>query len=163
MEKSEKVSRVKVIYFLLIAVLIAVAIVGDVIVFGKLDSNGSAGDIKGAMIVISMIIIAMAIIIGAAMFKFVADEERVSTVKSDKYKKLFLNLPVGFAQAQILRDTQSRRNTLLYFINSMLPHCSGKRNLILIIYIFFVLFNIRYKILRKNIRHLQISKNITAL
>lgn len=110
MEKSEKVSRVKVIYFLLIAVLIAVAIVGDVIVFGKLDSNGSAGDIKGAMIVISMIIIAMAIIIGAAMFKFVADEERVSTVKSDKYKKLFLNLPVGFAQAQILRDTQSRRN-----------------------------------------------------
>ena len=110
MEKSEKVSRVKVIYFLLIAVLIAVAIVGDVIVFGKLDSNGSAGDIKGAMIVISIIIIAMAIIIGAAMFKFVADEERVSTVKSDKYKKLFLNLPVGFAQAQILRDTQSRRN-----------------------------------------------------
>lgn len=110
MEKSEKVSRVKVIYFLLIAVLIAVAIIGDVIVFGKLDSNGSAGDIKGAMIVISIIIIAMAMIIGAAMFKFVADEERVSTVKSDKYKKLFLNLPVGFAQAQILRDTQTRRN-----------------------------------------------------
>lgn len=118
MEKSEKVSRVKVIYFLLIVVLIAVVIVGDVIVFGKLDSSmvsstldmGAAGDIKGAMIVISVIIIAMAMVIGAAMFKFAADEERVSTVKSDKYKKLFLNLPVGFAQAQILRDTQTRRN-----------------------------------------------------
>ena len=112
MEKSEKVSRVKVIYFLLIAVLIAVAIVGDVIVFGKLDSNGSAGDIKGAMIVISIIIIVMAIIIGAAMFKFVADEERVSTVKSDKYKKLFLNLPVGFAQAQILRRSEEHTSEL---------------------------------------------------
>ncbi len=118
MEKSEKVSRVKVIYFLLIVVLIAMVIVGDVIVFGKLDSSmvsgtldmGAAGDIKGAMIVISVIIIAMAMVIGAAMFKFAADEERVSTVKSDKYKKLFLNLPVGFAQAQILRDTQTRRN-----------------------------------------------------
>mgnify|MGYP000757066742 CR=1 FL=1 len=118
MEKSEKVSRVKVIYFLLIVVLIAVVIVGDVIIFGKLDNSmvsgamgmGSAGDIKGAMIVISVIIIAMAMVIGAAMFKFAADEERVSTVKSDKYKKLFLNLPVGFAQAQILRDTQTRRN-----------------------------------------------------
>lgn len=110
MEKSEKVSKVKVIYFLLIAVLIVVAIVGDVIVFGKLDNGGLGGDIKGTMIIISVIIIAMAMIIGAAMFKFVADEERVSTVKSDKYKKLFLNLPVGFAQAQILRDVQTGRN-----------------------------------------------------
>lgn len=110
MEKSEKVSKVKVIYFLLIAVLIVVAIVGDVIVFGKLDNGGLGGDIKGTMIIISVIIIAMAMIIGAAMFKFVADEERVSTVKSDKYKKLFLNLPVGFAQAQILRDMQTGRN-----------------------------------------------------
>lgn len=110
MEKGNSVSKLKVIYFLLIAVLIVVAIGGDVVILGQLDAAGSQDQIKGTMIIISIIIIAMAILIGGVMFKFVADEERVSTVKSDKYKRLFLNLPVGFAQAQILRDAQTGRN-----------------------------------------------------
>lgn len=110
MEKSNSVSRWKVIYFLLIAVLIAVAIGGDIVILNQLDTMGSQDQIKGTMIIISVIIIVMAILIGGVMFKFVADEERVSTVKSDKYKRLFLNLPVGFAQAQILRDAQTGRN-----------------------------------------------------
>ena len=97
MVKNDGVSKTKVIYFLLIAVLIVVAIIGDVILLGKAEADG----IKGTIIGISLVIILLAVAIGAVMFKFVADAEKDSTVKSDKYKKLFLNLPVGFAQAQI--------------------------------------------------------------
>lgn len=108
MVKNDGVTKTKIVYFLLIVVLIVVTIVGDVMVFNKLEP-GSDG-VKGTVIAVSMIIILLAIVIGAAMFKFVSDAEKDSTVKSDKYKKLFLNLPVGFAQAQILRDAQSGRN-----------------------------------------------------
>lgn len=110
MKKNDGNSKLKIVYSLLILVLMVVTIVGDVVVFGKLDQAGTVGEIKGTLIAISVIIIVLAVIIGAVMFKFVADEEKVSTVKSDKYKRLFLNLPVGFAQAQILRDVQSGQN-----------------------------------------------------
>lgn len=110
MKKNDGTSKLKIVYSLLILVLMVVTIVGDVVVFGKLDQSGAAGEIKGTLIAISVIIIILAVIIGAVMFKFIADEEKVSTVKSDKYKRLFLNLPVGFAQAQILRDPQSGQN-----------------------------------------------------
>ena len=108
MVKNDGVTKTKIVYFLLIVVLIVVTIVGDVMVFNKLEPG--ADGVKGTVIAVSMIIILLAIVIGAAMFKFVSDAEKDSTVKSDKYKKLFLNLPVGFAQAQILRDAQSGRN-----------------------------------------------------
>ena len=108
MVKNDGVTKTKVVYFLLIAVVIIVAIIGDVVLLRQLDS-GSDG-LKGSIITISLIIIVLAIVMGAVMNKFVADAEKDSTVKSDKYKKLFLNLPVGFAQAQILRDAQSGRN-----------------------------------------------------
>lgn len=110
MKKNDGTSKLKVIYSLLLLVLMVVTIVGDVVVFGKLDQTGATGEIKGTLIAISVIIIILAVIIGAVMLKFIADEEKVSTVKSDKYKRLFLNLPVGFAQAQILRDVQSGQN-----------------------------------------------------
>ena len=93
MVKNDGVTKTKIVYFLLIVVLIVVTIVGDVMVFNKLEP-GSDG-VKGTVIAVSMIIILLAIVIGAAMFKFVSDAEKESTVKSDKYKKLFLNLPVG--------------------------------------------------------------------
>lgn len=110
MKKNDGTLKLKVVYSLLILILMVVTIVGDVVVFGKLDQAGAGGEIKGTLIVISVIIIILAVIIGGVMFKFIADEEKVSTVKSDKYKRLFLNLPVGFAQAQILRDPQSGQN-----------------------------------------------------
>lgn len=110
MKKNDGTSRLKVVYSLLLLVLMVVTIVGDVVVFGMLDQAGAAGEIKGTLIIISVIIIVLAVMIGAVMLKFIADEEKVSTVKSDKYKRLFLNLPVGFAQAQILRDIQSGQN-----------------------------------------------------
>lgn len=110
MKKNDGTSRLKVVYSLLLLVLMVVTIVGDVVVFGMLDQAGASGEIKGTLIIISVIIIILAVMIGAVMLKFIADEEKVSTVKSDKYKRLFLNLPVGFAQAQILRDIQSGQN-----------------------------------------------------
>lgn len=107
MKKSDGGITLKIVYAVLILLLMAVTIVGDFIIFGKLDQGAQ---VKGTMIAVSVVIIILAAAIGAAMFKFIADEEKESTVKSDKYKRLFLNLPVGFAQAQILRDAQTGRN-----------------------------------------------------
>ena len=107
MKKNDGGITLKIVYAVLILLLMAVTIVGDFIMFGKLDQGAQ---VKGTMIAVSVVIIILAAAIGAAMFKFIADEEKESTVKSDKYKRLFLNLPVGFAQAQILRDAQTGRN-----------------------------------------------------
>lgn len=109
MEKKG-VSKSVLGYFLLLAILVIVAIAGDMIIFGKLDSTGADESIKTMVLIISLAVIVMAVVLGAYMFRFIQAEEKVSAVKSDKYKKLFLNLPVGFAQAQILRDAQSGRN-----------------------------------------------------
>lgn len=110
MEKSESLPKWKIIYLLLIAVLIVLVIVGDIVIFGKLDGIDIADEIKGTITVISILIIALAIGIAVFMFKAIQDEEKVFGVRNDKYKRLFLNLPIGFAQAQILRDIQSGRN-----------------------------------------------------
>ena len=69
-----------------------------------------ANDARNTVMILAVIVIILTLGISAVMLKFMQDEEKQSAVKSDKYKKLFLNLPVGFAQAQILRDAQSGRN-----------------------------------------------------
>ncbi|MCM1497084.1 MAG: ATP-binding protein [Clostridium sp.] len=110
MAKNERNTGLRIVYFLLIAMLIVVVIVGDLVVFKEVDATASADSLKAMLMAASIIEIILAIILSVVMSKFVADEEKVSLVKSDKYKKLFLNLPVGFAQAQILRDAQSGHN-----------------------------------------------------
>ncbi|MDE6626273.1 MAG: response regulator [Lachnospiraceae bacterium] len=90
--------------------LIVVVIVGDLVIFKEVDVTDASSTLKAMMMAISIIEIILSIILSVVMSKFVADQEKVSLVKSDKYKKLFLNLPVGFAQAQILREAQSGRN-----------------------------------------------------
>ena len=90
--------------------MILVVVIGDVVLFGKLEGISGAEGVKGILTIISVLIIILAIGIGGYMFKIMQDEEKVSVVKGDKYKKLFLNLPIGFAQAEILRDTQTGRN-----------------------------------------------------
>ena len=110
MEKKSNVSKSKMIYIALIAVLILVTIIGDVVMLGKLNDLGDGGTVKGILLVVSILVIVLAIAVGISVFKMMQNEEKVSAVKSDKYKKLFLNLPVGFAQAKILRDPQSGRN-----------------------------------------------------
>lgn len=110
MAKNERNTGLRIVYFLLIAMLIVVVIVGDLVVFREVDATSSADSLKAMMMAVSIIEIILSIILSVVVSKFVADEEKVSLVKSDKYKKLFLNLPVGFAQAQILRDAQSGHN-----------------------------------------------------
>ena len=106
MEKSKGLSRLKAAYFLLVGILIIAVVAGTSVILKKMG----ASDARNTVVVLAIIVIVLTIGIAAVMLKFMQDEERQSEVKSDKYKKLFLKLPVGFAQAQILRDPQSGRN-----------------------------------------------------
>ena len=106
MEKSKGLSRLKAAYFLLVGILIIAVVAGTSVILKKMG----ASDARNTVVVLAIIVIVLTLGIAAVMLKFMQDEERQSEVKSDKYKKLFLNLPVGFAQAQILRDPQSGRN-----------------------------------------------------
>lgn len=110
MGKSGNVGKTKVVYCVLVVALIAVIIVGDLVLFGKIGMIEGAESLKGVITAVSVIVIILAIVAAACMFKSMMDEEKVSAVKSDKYKRLFLNLPIGFAQAQIMRDPQTGRN-----------------------------------------------------
>lgn len=110
MEKKGNAGKMKMLYCVIVAILVVAVIVGDYVIFAKIDSIAGAEVLKGTLTGISVLIILLAIIAAACMFKMMQDEEKVSTVKSDKYKRLFLNLPIGFAQAQIMRDPQSGRN-----------------------------------------------------
>ncbi len=106
MEKSKGLSRLKAAYFLLVGILIIAVVAGTSVILKKMEVS----DAKNTVVILAIIVIVLTIGIAAVMLKFMQDEEKQSEVKSDKYKKLFLNLPVGFAQAQILRDPQSGRN-----------------------------------------------------
>ncbi|MGN0152877.1 MAG: ATP-binding protein [Lachnospiraceae bacterium] len=108
MEKNKGLSKLKIIYFLLLTILVVVVVAGTVVIFGRLDSTDT--DARNLIMAVAILVVLLALGLSVVMLKFIQDEERVSAVKSDKYKKLFLNLPVGFAQAQILRDPQSGRN-----------------------------------------------------
>lgn len=111
MEKKEKLSGLKVVYFLLTIVLIIAVVFCAVLILLKLNEAGTDQTTKAIIMGVSLAIVVIAIGTAACMVKFIQQEEKVSAVKSDKYKKLFLNLPIGFAQAKILRDPQTGRNT----------------------------------------------------
>ena len=84
------------------AVEIVVILILDIILLAKLSAMQDAGSIKGMAIVFTILSV---LIMGAVAFLMIREGEEVnkeSTVKSDKYKKLFLNLPIGFAQAEIV-------------------------------------------------------------
>ena len=110
MEKGGNSSKMKMVYCGIVGALILVMIIGDVALFGKIDAITGAEGLKSIITVVTILVILLAIVAAVIMFKTMQDEEKVSAVKSDKYKRLFLNLPVGFAQAQIMRDPQSGRN-----------------------------------------------------
>lgn len=110
MEKDGNAGKMRTVYCAIVGVLIAAVIIGDIILLGKMGDIAGAEGMKGTLTVISVLVIILAIAAAVVMFKMMSDEEKVSAVKSDKYKRLFLNLPIGFAQAQIMRDPQSGRN-----------------------------------------------------
>ncbi|MBQ4059672.1 MAG: response regulator [Lachnospiraceae bacterium] len=100
----------RIVYGIIAAITVLAVILGDVALFAKIDVIEGATKLKGTITIISVIIILSTVAAAVVMFKTLQDEEKVSAVKSDKYKRLFLNLPVGFAQAQIMRDPQTGRN-----------------------------------------------------
>lgn len=110
MEKGGNVSKMRIVYGIIAAITVLAVILGDVALFAKIDVIEGATKLKGTITIISVIIILSTVAAAVVMFKTLQDEEKVSAVKSDKYKRLFLNLPVGFAQAQIMRDPQTGRN-----------------------------------------------------
>lgn len=108
--ENNSLPKWKVVDLLLVLSLILVVVIGDIIIFGKLEGISEVESMKGILTILSVLIIVLAIGIGGYMLKVMQDEEKVSAVKGDKYKKLFLNLPIGFAQAEILRDVQTGIN-----------------------------------------------------
>lgn len=110
MEKGGNVSKMRIVYGAIAVVAILAVIIGDVALFSKIAVIEGAAALKGTLTIVSVIIVLCTAAAAFVMFKTLQNQEKVSAVKSDKYKRLFLNLPVGFAQAQIMRDPQSGRN-----------------------------------------------------
>ena len=81
---------------------VAVILILDIILISRLAGVQDTGGVKGMAIVFTILSL---IVVGVVAFLMIREGEEVnkeSTVKSDKYKKLFLNLPIGFAQAEIV-------------------------------------------------------------
>lgn len=109
MEKNKGAIKWMLLYLLLLAI-IGVVIIGDLILFNMLAEVAGGADLKQKITIFSVIVIALVMAVGAFTLVMIQTEERGAVTKSDKYKKLFLNLPIGFAQAQILRDPNTGHN-----------------------------------------------------
>ncbi len=82
---------------------IFVAIAAQIIVFIVI---GILTRIPPVMTLIGAVLSAACTVVAVA---FIKKDEQASNVKSDKYRTLFLNLPIGFAQAEILTDSVTKR------------------------------------------------------
>ncbi len=94
-------SKKRILILSVVEILIILLL--DVILITRLSDGQDAGGIRGMAIVIMAITL---VVVGIVAFLMIREGEEVnkeSTVKSDKYKKLFLNLPIGFAQAEIVK------------------------------------------------------------
>ncbi len=98
--KGMNASRKRI--FLLSAVEIVVILLLDIILISKISGLSEKGNVMGlaiAFMILSVVIVAVVVFL---ILREGAVVDKESTVKSDKYKKLFLNLPIGFAQAEIV-------------------------------------------------------------
>ena len=87
---------------ILFAIELVAILLLDIILIARIAGLSDAGGVKGLAIVFT---ICTLVVTGVVAFLIIREGEEVnkeSTVKSDKYKKLFLNLPIGFAQAEIV-------------------------------------------------------------
>lgn len=87
---------------ILSAIEIIVILVLDMIMISKISSSPNTSGLFGTAIVFSAVSLLVVIIVAFLMIREGEEVNKESTVKSDKYKKLFLNLPIGFAQAEII-------------------------------------------------------------
>lgn len=110
MYKKDEQPKIKLIFLLLLVALIITMVVGDIVILGKLDVLGIEEDVKMTVTYITVIIIALVLVLAFFMFKYMVDEDRDSSSIADKYKKLFMSLPIGFARAYIIRDSQTGHN-----------------------------------------------------
>lgn len=87
---------------ILSAIEIIVILVLDIIMISKISNSQNASGLSGVAIVFSAISLLVVIVVAFLMIREGEEVNKESTVKSDKYRKLFLNLPIGFAQAEIV-------------------------------------------------------------
>lgn len=84
------------------AVELAVILIAGIVLIMNVSGQPDQGGVMGVAIAVTVVSVVAA---AAAAVLIIRESENVnkqSTVKSDKYKKLFLNLPIGFAQAEIV-------------------------------------------------------------
>ncbi len=67
---------------------------------------GVLSHISPLVVLIGAILVAVCTVVAVS---FIKKGEEASNEKSDKYRTLFLNLPIGFAQAEILTDPVTKR------------------------------------------------------
>lgn len=87
---------------ILSAIEIIVILVLDIIMISKISGSPNTSGLFGTAIVFSAVSLLVVIIVAFLIIREGEEVNKESTVKSDKYKKLFLNLPIGFAQAEII-------------------------------------------------------------
>lgn len=102
MKSIFKLNTSKKRILILSAIEILVILVLDIIMMSKIANSQSASGLLGTSIVFSAVSLLVVIIVAFLMIREGEEANKESTVKSDKYKKLFLNLPIGFAQAEIV-------------------------------------------------------------
>lgn len=87
---------------ILSAIEVVVILLLDIILISKLSGLPEKGSIMGLAVAFMILsVVAVGVVAFLILREGVAVDKK-STVKSDKYKKLFLNLPIGFAQAEIV-------------------------------------------------------------
>lgn len=84
------------------AIEFAVIIIAGIILIANVSGLPDKGGIMGVAIAVTVISIVATIVVAVLIIREGENVNKQSTVKSDKYKKLFLNLPIGFAQAEIV-------------------------------------------------------------
>lgn len=91
--------------FIIAIIELIIVIVGNVILLNKLPEE--AEGLKGYIIILMLIVTVMVIAVALIFIIRGNTADKVSTEKSDKYKKLFMNLPIGFAQAEAMKQPNS--------------------------------------------------------
>ncbi len=110
MEKKNRLSGLKSKNFICVIILLVVLIAETIVVLGKLDGIDIDGSLKKQILGFQILVIVLLVIGTAYTLWSLQKAEQESDGKEDKYKKLLLNLPIGFAQAQIIKDQESNRN-----------------------------------------------------
>lgn len=87
---------------ILSAIEILVILILDIVLISKVSNAQNGQSLFGFSIAFTVISLLVAGIVAFLVIREGEEANKESTVKSDKYKKLFLNLPIGFAQAEIV-------------------------------------------------------------